>query len=366
MLPSTRYRFLSMILRKPALTLLALSAFFLSCSKDSEPDPPATGDTYYYPPLTGTTWETISPEELGWDTAKLDELSSYVESNNSSAFIILHKGKIVLEKYWLGTSATSSFRIFSASKSIAAFLTGVAEEQGKLQLDDAVSDYLGTGWSNATPAQEGQITIRHLITMTSGLTEGLAYEADPGTKWYYNTLAYHKIYQVLAAAVGKSNDAYTQELLWGAIGMQNSFWDTEPGGGPSMSCSGRDMARFGLMILSEGSWNGTPVLDNPAYFDGMLNPAQDLNRAYGYLWWLNGHESFLLPGTDGTVYNGPLVANAPSDLVAALGFGDKKIYVVKSEDLVVIRHGAPSNAPVTYALSNFDNEIWRRLMEALP
>ena len=53
------------------------------------------------------------------------------------------------------------------------------------------------------------------------------------------------------------------------------------------------------------------------------------------------------------------------DLWAALGYGDKKIYVVKSEDLVVIRHGAPSNAPVTYALSNFDNELWKKLMAAV-
>lgn len=147
--------------------------------------------------------------------------------------------------------------------------------------------------------------------------------------------------------------------------MQHSFWDTELGGGPSMSCSARDMARFGLMILSDGKWNGTPIMNDMSYFQNMIKPAQTLNPAYGYLWWLNGQSSFILPGTSGQVFQGHLISNAPADLIAALGFGDKKIYVSKSNDLVVIRHGSPSNSAVSNALSNFDNEIWKRLMLAM-
>ena len=98
------------------------------------------------------------------------------------------------------------------------------------------------------------------------------------------------------------------------------------------------------------------------YFQNMIKPAQTLNPSYGYLWWLNGQSSFILPGTSGEILQGPLIPNAPSDLIAALGYGDKKIYVSKSKDLVVIRHGGPSNSSVTNALSNFDNEIWKRLM----
>jgi hypothetical protein len=95
----------------------------------------------------------------------------------------------------------------------------------------------------------------------------------------------------------------------------------------------------------------------------MLNSAQNLNPAYGYLWWLNGKSSYILPTSE--PFTGALMPNAPADLVAALGYGDKKIYVVKSKDLVVIRHGSPSNAPITYALSSFDNVIWKRLMLAI-
>jgi len=346
--------------------LTRLAAFFVitsfwACSKDDDTSLQGTG-SYYYPPLSGTTWETVTPESLNWDNNKLNELLDYVQANNSSSFIILHKGRIVVEKYWVGT-ATSSFKIFSASKSIAGFLVGLAQEQGRLDINKTVISYIGAGWSKATLLQEAQITVKDLITMTSGLNENLTYDTLPGARWRYNTLAYHKIYDVLSAAYNQTNAAYTNEQLWSKIGMQNSFWDTEPGDGPTMSCSGRDMARFGLMILSEGKWNGTPIMTNTSYFQSMLNSAQNLNPSYGYLWWLNGKSSYILPTSE--PFTGALMPNAPADLVAALGYGDKKIYVVKSKDLVVIRHGSPSNAPVTYALSSFDNEIWKRLMLAI-
>ncbi|RYY58763.1 MAG: class C beta-lactamase-related serine hydrolase [Chitinophagaceae bacterium] len=343
------------------LTALLFAFALVACSKNTD-NPPQEPDTYYYPPLTGTTWDTVSPASLGWDAGKLNDLLDYVGENNSSAFIVLHKGKIVVEKYWLGTS-TSSFRIFSATKSMAAFLVGLAQEQGKLDINNKVISYIPGGWSKATLAEEAAITIKDLMTMTSGLNENLTYDTVPGTRWRYNTLAYHKLYQVLAAAYNQSNDTYTTEQLWSKIGMQDSFWDTEPGGGPTMSCSARDMARFGLMILSEGQWNGVPLMSNTTYFQTMLNTTQNLNPSYGYLWWLNGKSSYVLPTS--VPVNGQLMPNAPADLVAALGAGDKKIYVVKSKDLVVIRHGSPSNAPVSQALSNFDNEIWKRLMLAI-
>lgn len=342
-----------------------LATLFFSCKKSNPPVEPLP-NTVYYPPLTGDAWETISPQKLGWDTAKLQELIDFVGQNNSTAFIILWKGRIVTEKYWGNFPPSSSFKIFSASKSIAAFLTGLAQEQGKLNINQKVSDYIGVGWSNATALQESAITIKQLISMTSGLDDNLNYEAAAGTKWHYNTIAYHKIYEVLAAAYHQPNATYTNEQLWSKIGMQNSFWDVEPGGGPSMSCSGRDMARFGLMIMSNGKWNGTPIMNDQTYYEAMLNSSQSLNPSYGYLWWLNGKSFYLLPGTSGVPSTTTLMPNAPADLVAALGYGDKKIYVVKSKDLVVIRHGQPSNYPVSYALSNFDNLIWTKLMAAIP
>jgi len=348
------------------IALLALICLITSCKKDAGPGP-APVSTYYYPPLTGDTWEKVKPEDLGWDIPKLNETIEYIASNNSDALIILYKGRIVTEKYWNNFTAKSSAKIYSATKSMTAFMVGMAQEKGKLDVNKKVTDYLGAGWSNALPAREIQVTVKHLITMTSGLDENLTYEAAPATKWFYNTTAYHKVFEVLASALNQTNTAYSNDLLWSKIGMQNSFIATEPrfgGSGPTMSCSARDMARFGLMILSDGKWDGTALMNDASYFEAMKSSSQALNPSYGYLWWLNGKSSYILPGTGPSV-SGPLMPDAPTDLIAALGYADKKIYVVKSKDLVVVRHGNASNAPVTQAASSFDNEIWKRLSLAI-
>ena len=122
------------------------------------------------------------------------------------------------------------------------------------------------------------------------------------------------------------------------------------------------MARFGLFILARGNWNGTQVLDT-AYFRRMTTPSQPLNRSYGYLWWLNGQPSYQLPGSQVTL-PGPLIPAAPSDLIAALGKNDQKIYVVPSLGLVVVRQGQSAGAS-RLAASSFDNELWTKIMAVL-
>ena len=97
----------------------------------------------------------------------------------------------------------------------------------------------------------------------------------------------------------------------------------------------------------------------------MLDKSQDLNPAYGYLWWLNGKASYLLPGEEDTPGQGGIIPDGPGDLLAALGTGDKKIYVEPSLDLVVVRHGGDTGTPQS-GLSSFDNELWQRLMLAIP
>ncbi|MDB9782667.1 serine hydrolase, partial [Winogradskyella sp.] len=92
------------------------------------------------------------------------------------------------------------------------------------------------------------------------------------------------------------------------------------------------------------------------YLEDAINSSQDLNKAYGYMWWLNGKSSFRLPQSQ-VEFTGSLIPNAPSDMYAALGRDDQKIYVVPSKDLVIIRMGNAANDQ-NFALSNFDNELW--------
>jgi CubicO group peptidase (beta-lactamase class C family) len=121
----------------------------------------------------------------------------------------------------------------------------------------------------------------------------------------------------------------------------------------------RSMAKFGLLMLNKGKWDQTALMTDSNYFNSMVNTSQNLNLSYGYLWWLNGKTSHMLPQTQ-IVFNGNLTPNAPADMFAALGKNDQKIYIVPSQKLVVIRMGE-SAGNVQLALSSFDSELWGKL-----
>lgn len=331
---------------------------------------PATRRTTgaYEPPLTGDAWQTLAPDEAGWDAAALDAALSYAGERNATAVIVLSGGRILAERYWRGWDARRAAAIFSAQKSVTSALVGIALHDGALSLDDPVALHLGGGWSRAPREAETAITLRHLLTMTSGLDDALAFVADAGTRWYYNTPAYYRVKAVLERATGQSMADYTSERLGSRIGWQDSAWVGEllgPPPGQQLRASARDMARFDLLVLRGGRWGGEVVLPDAAYLRESLTASQPLNPAYGYLWWLNGGASFVLPGLRSPTGNGPLVPEAPADMVAALGAADKKIYIVPSRDLVVVRHGDAAGAGAE-ARSSFDSELWRRLMAAAP
>ncbi|MEM1003184.1 MAG: serine hydrolase, partial [Bacteroidota bacterium] len=90
---------------------------------------------------------------------------------------------------------------------------------------------------------------------------------------------------------------------------------------------------------------------------------QNLNEAYGYLWWLNGKNSFRVPGSI-QQFNGKLVPNAPDDLIAGLGANDQKLYVVPSRDLVIVRQGGDAGSTLL-GPSSYDNELWSYISDLI-
>jgi hypothetical protein len=97
-----------------------------------------------------------------------------------------------------------------------------------------------------------------------------------------------------------------------------------------------------------------------AYFDSMTNTSQNLNLSYGYLWWLNGKASFMLPGSQ-LVIPGSLMPNAPDDMFSALGKNCQYLNVVPSKGIVLVRMGNDPNGLGGLVPTVLDNEIWRRL-----
>ncbi len=348
--------------------LLLLLVFFSGCSQADETTE-TTLTVPYFPPINSEVWETISPESLNWNTAFLPELKNYLDEKHTDAFIILKNGRIVVEYYFNGFTSATPHAWNSAGKALTSVVTGIAEQNGYLKLDDSTTEYLGPGWTVMTPEQEAAITIRHQLTMTSGGDynvpdtactdpECLQYLNDAGTFWFYHNAFYSLLQPVLDAATPNGFDTYFEEKLKNPIGMTGAW--LQFGYQRVFLSNARSMARFAILNLNRGKWDGTQLL-NENYFQAMTNTSQQLNKSYGYLWWLNGKESFRLPQST-LEFQGKLIPNAPDDLIAALGKDDQKLYIVPSQNLIVIRMGDDAGNSVP-GPSGFDNELWGKLGE---
>ena len=325
----------------------------------------------YFPPLAGNQWDTVSPASLGWCVNEIDSLYDYLETNNSKAFIVLKDGRIAIEKYFGSFTHDSLWYWASAGKTITAFLTGIAQQEGHLSIYDTTATFLGNGWTICPPDKEGKITIRHQLNMTSGLDDGvpephctldtcLQYLADAGTRWAYHNAPYTLLDGVLNAATGLSLNAYLALKLKNPTGMDGFFAQIDYN--KVYFSKARSMARFGLLVLAEGSWAGNPVMTDTEYFQQMVNTSQELNKSYGYLWWLNGKESFMLPGLQ-FVFQGSMNPNAPEDMIAAMGKNGQVINVVPSQNLVFIRMG---NAPASGEIGlTMNDSIWYHLNQVI-
>lgn len=339
-----------------------------SCSNNDEPVDgdsfPLPTESVYFPPNGSNEWETKSIAELGWNQSELQPLLDYLESKNTKSFILLHNGKIVIENYFGSHTATSPWYWASAGKTLTTAVSGIAEQEGLIDINNKVSNYIGTGWTSAPLAKENLITCKNLLSMNSGLDDtlgddvspaNLQYLADAGTRWAYHNV-YVKMQDVVAQASGQTWSNYFNTKLRDKLGM-SGLWIQE--GGLSVYWSNtRSMARFGLMIFAKGKWHSSQII-NENYINSATTTSQNLNLAYGYLWWLNGKSSYRLPNTQ-LQFTGTLIPNAPSDMFAALGKNDQKIYVVPSKKLVIVRMGnAADNA--NFGLSDFDDVLWGKI-----
>ena len=326
----------------------------------------ATGQNLYFPSLSGNAWETLSPDSLGWCPEKIDSLYLFLESKHTKAFIVLKDGRIVLEKYFGDFQQNDQWYWASAGKTLTAFLTGISQKEGYFQIDNPTADYLGNGWTACPAEKESLITIRHQLTMTSGLDDGvpdhyctldtcLQYLADAGTRWAYHNAPYTLLDQVIEQATGQNYNLWFAAKVKSKTGMKG-LWVPVDYNNVYFS-DARSMARFGLLIQNEGSWAGTPVLDDPFFFQEMINTSQNLNPSYGYLWWLNGKSSFKVPGLQ-LSFNGSIHPDAPDDMFSAMGKDGQILNIVPSQGLVMVRMGENPGTGLLEVTWVFNNDIW--------
>lgn len=337
-------------------------------------------------PVPGAEWEVADPASLGFDPAELDELSAAAEASGSNCLVVVKDGKIVEEDYYGDKTAESVQEVFSATKSYSSTLVGIAQDEGLLDIDDPASDYIEE-WKG-TPSET--VTIRNLLANDSGryyefendyfkmaaaapdktqFSIDLTQPDPPGTVWNYNNSAIQTLDRVLTKATGMSPADYAQEKLLGPLGMTDSHMTKDPAGntltfmGLQSTC--RDMARFGVLMLNKGNWDGEQLVSEAWVDDATGQASQELNGSYGYLWWLNrmGVQAGSDQATGGAGGAGAdkeptqMVPGAADDIYWALGAGGQYIAVHPSSGIVAVRL-APTRPPEGAArFSNGDLSI---------
>jgi CubicO group peptidase (beta-lactamase class C family) len=257
-----------------------------------------------------------------------------MEQLGTIAYLVIKDDSIRHEEYWNGYSDTSHTSSFSMAKTFVSILVGIAVEEGKIKsIDEPVGDFI----QEYKEEDKGKVTIRHLLTMSSGInfTEdyknplGFPAEAyygtnlrelifrydaveEPGKKYEYLSGNTELLSFVLSKAVGMSISDYASEKLWKPIEAEHdAYWslDHKDGDEKAFCCfnsNARDFARIGKLYLDSGRWNGKQVVPEKYVLES-IHPAptfdKDLNsknNRYGYSWWLlpsyKGHNIFYARG----------------------------------------------------------------------
>ena len=353
-------------MKRNIIILLSLIVLF-SCKKSENPITPVTPaiESMYYPPISGTAWETKPINSFGWKLDSIQPLKDYLAQKNTKSFMIIQNGRIVMEEYFNGHTSTTNWEWNSAGKTLVSATIGIAQQENIININNKVSNYLGTGWTSMPLAKENMITVKNLLTMTSGNDDtkqlvtkpNLTYVADAGTRWAYSNI-FQKLIDIVDSTSTMAFETYFNAKVKNKIGM-DGYWNFGPIYTIYNSTT-RSMARFGLLALNKGKWENNQVI-NEAFFNESINTSQPINPSYGYLWWLNGKTSYMVPNSQ-IIYPTALVPNAPADMYSAMGAKDNRIYVIPSKKMVVIRMGNASDpANPNFALSGFDNELWGKI-----
>jgi CubicO group peptidase (beta-lactamase class C family) len=353
-------------LTRKAAAILGLAALLATaCSADTDSDPSGNAAQGDQPVFPRAEWQRVDPAEAGFDPAVLGQIATEAEASGSNCMIVTRHGQIVDERYWNGTDAATTQDVFSATKSITSTLVGIAQADGNLDVHDAASTYIPQ-WAG-TPAEE--VTIEDLLSNDSGrhwdlATDyrdlvaapdrttfgiGLAQDSPPGEAWAYNNAAIQTLDAVLESATGQDPAAYTDERLLAPIGMTDSEMTHDSAGNTNtffgLQSTCEDMARFGYLFLHGGNWDGTEIVPQDWVDTATGQPSQDLNAAYGYLWWLNHRGRITgalrpITGRDSAdISDGRLVDTAPADMYWAIGFGGQIVQIHPATDTVVVRLG---------------------------
>jgi CubicO group peptidase (beta-lactamase class C family) len=317
----------------------------------------------------GARWEEATPESQGVDAKKLEAatrlLAATVGSNGVQELVILRHGRLI----WKGDAIDRRHGVWSATKSFTSTVLGLLVEDGKCTLDTRVANVLPE-----LKAHYPDATLRHFTTMTSGYRavgdettgsykhgpSGTPFQPNPrplftppGSQYAYWDSAMNTLGLALTKIAGESMEHLFHRRIAEPIGMKDWDWGdyaTVDGlvvnggsgnGNKHIFITAREMARFGLLFLNQGHWNGRQLLSAKWVTEATrvqvaaslpwAHPESDIDGrgVYGFNWWRNGVKA------DGA-RNFP---SAPEGMFWASGHNNNKCFVIPDWDMVIVRLG---------------------------
>lgn len=331
------------------------------------------------PSSTDDGWTIASPDSVGIDGAQLCGIATRLAQRATSvhSVVVARHGRLVFEQYFPGYdqpwgqpegqhefTATTKHDMRSASKSIVSILVGIAIDR---KLIEGVDEHVLKFFPDQAVKQAGweAITLRHLLTMSSGIKwdearawtdpnndePHLVSEADPigyvlarpvvappDVFWTYNGGGTELLGNILEHVSGKPLEAFAREALFQPLGITDVEWKAYKNGkiaaAAGLRLRPRDAAKLGQIVLSRGQWNGqqivsadwiaqstTPRFQAIGYFGGTL--------FYGYQWWMGRS----------------LAGSKEIKWIGAFGWGGQRIFIVPELDLVMMTTAAQYGQP---------------------
>jgi CubicO group peptidase (beta-lactamase class C family) len=360
------------MMRRSRVSLVVCAAAISMMPTLTMPQQVAPTTTCGVPTALDDGWLIEKPESVGLDGALLCGIVDRLKTANANihAVVIVRHGKLVFEQYFAGYDdpwgepdgqfsfeATTKHDMRSVSKSVTSLLVGIANDRRLIaSVNEAVvkffPDYSAlktTGWDS--------ITIRHLLTMSSGIqwNENLPWTdpkndephlgsepdpirymlakpiaAPPDTLWNYNGGGTDLLGNLIERVSGKTFDAFAGEALFQPLGITDWEWKKYPKNGKFSAAAGlrlrpRDAAKIGQLMLARGSWRGQQIISADWIEQSMVPRFQAIGyfgglMFYSYQWWQGR-----------TLSDG-----AEVKWIAAMGLGGQRIIVVPDHDLVVM------------------------------
>lgn len=307
------------------------------------------------PPAAGDKPALSDAERKAFQTA-----AEYSRDGKGTAVLVLRAGEIVFEEYANGATATTPHLLASGTKSFSGIMAQCAVEDGLFQLDDKVAETI-TEWK--TDPRKKEITIRQLLTLTSGLGGGsigqvptyadaIAGNAvtEPGSRFIYGPIPFQSFGELMRRKLSPRSETvegYLKRKILDPLGMKVAMWRKGQDGNPmlpqGLSLTPREWTKFGEMIRLKGKIGDKQII-TPEHLAECFQ-GTTANPGYGLTFWLNKKgakgpaDRFGQRGGDG-LQPQPLNGEAgPVDLVAAGGALGQRCYVIPSFDMVIIRQG---------------------------